>query len=290
MAAEDRRGFRRWPYVLGMVLSLAAVGPGPGWIPLVTRVAAQATLPELTGPVTDHAGVIDQESRAQIEQLSKALQAAAGDVLVVVTVPSFAPYADVRSYAVKVFDNHGRGIGERGRDNGVMILLALEEREVWVEVGYGLEPWITDGFAGETSRDFMVPEFRQQRYGAGLLAGAGRIAGRIAQGRNVTLTGVEIPAERPPRTPSIPNGLIIAIVIMVIIAVREHNGSKRRAMRRALGWPWPGLSSGRLGRSGWSGWSSGVGPFGGRFGGGRSGGFGGFRGGRSGGGGGGARW
>ena len=103
------------------------------------------------------------------------------------------------SYAVKLFENHGRGIGEKGKDNGLLILLALDERQVWIEVGYGLEQWITDGFAGETSRDDMVPEFRAGRYGPGLLAGATRIVGRIAQGRNVTLEGVETPQERPRR-------------------------------------------------------------------------------------------
>ncbi|MGK7644009.1 TPM domain-containing protein, partial [Salmonella enterica] len=63
-------------------------------------------------------------------------------------------------------------------------------REVWVEVGYDLEEFITDGFAGETSRQYMVPEIRRGRYGAGLLAGVSRIISRIAESRNVTLQGV----------------------------------------------------------------------------------------------------
>ena len=71
----------------------------------------------------------------------------------------------------------------------------MKERRVWIEVGYGLEEWITDGFAGETSREVMTPEFRQGRYGPGLLAGTTRIIGRIAQGRNVQLTGVEVPRD-----------------------------------------------------------------------------------------------
>ena len=78
----------------------------------------------------------------------------------------------------------------------MLILLALEERRVQVEVGYGLEEWITDGFAGEVSRERMVAAFRAGNYGAGLLAGALQIAGRIAQGRNVTLEGVPVPRTR----------------------------------------------------------------------------------------------
>ena len=254
---------------------------------VATVRAADPPLPELDQPVTDLAGVIDSTSKDQLDHLSRVLKAASGDVIVVVTVPTYQPYADIKSYAVKVFENHGKGIGEKGKDNGLMILLARDDREVWIEVGYGLEQWITDGFAGETSRDYMVSEFRAGRYGAGLLAGATRIAGRIAQGRNVTLDGVEIPRERPRREPQIPVGLLIAIFIALIF-LRGRMGPPRSRFRR-----WGG---------GWGGWSSGVGTFGGGFGGGfggRSGGwggsggfggFGGFGGGRSGGGGGGGSW
>ena len=250
-----------------------------------TARAADAPLPVLEQPVTDLADVIDADSKAKIDHLSRVLKAASGDVLVVVTVPTYKPYADIRSYAVKVFENNGKGIGDKGKDNGLMILLARDDRQVWVEVGYGLEQWVTDGFAGETSRDFMVPEFRAGRYGAGLVAGAARIAGRIAQGRNVSLEGVEIPRERPRPQPDIPAGLIIVLIIAFVL-IRGRLGPPRRRFGR-----WGG---------GWSGWSSGVGTFGGGFGGGfggrsggwggGSGGFGGFGGGRSGGGGGGGSW
>ena len=85
-----------------------------------------------------------------------------------------------------MFENHGSGIGDKGKDNGVLILLALDDRQVWIETGYGLEGFITDGFAGETSRA-MAPFFRDGEYGRGLVAGATRVAQRIAEGRNVNL-------------------------------------------------------------------------------------------------------
>lgn len=243
--------------------------------------AGAAEFPELTSPVNDFAGVIDPATERQIEQLSRSLEAATGDVIVVVTVPTIEPFADIREYAVKLFENRGRGIGQKGKDNGLLILLAVKERRVWIEVGYGLEQWITDGYAGETSRDYMVPEFRNGRSGAGLLNGAARIAGRIAQGRNVTLTGVEVPREQRPRiNTQIPFSLFLLIFIAFLLFSRRLRGP-RRGVRH-----WGGDN--------WSGWSSGVGAFGGGGGGGRSGGFGGgfggFGGGRSGGGGGGAGW
>ena len=191
---------RRWRSRAGWLAAALAVvlvvAPRSPWR-AAADAAADAPLPEISQPLTDLAGVVDASSARGIDQLSRALLAASGDVVVVVTVPSFAPYADIREYATKLFENHGRGIGANAtakeKDSGVLILLAVQERRVWIEVGYGLEQWITDGFAGQTSRDVMVPSFRTGNYGAGLLNGMARIVGRIAEGRNVTLTGVQVP-------------------------------------------------------------------------------------------------
>jgi uncharacterized protein len=244
-------------------------------------------LPELQGPVTDLADVIPPEIERQLDSLSRALRAASGDVVVVATVPTIRPYGDIREYAVRLFENRGRGIGQKGKDNGLLILLALDERRVWIEVGYGLEQWITDGFAGETSRDYMVPAFRNGRYGEGLLSGARRIVARIAEGRNVTLDGVEIARERPRPggSPAVP--ILILILLAIVLLGRRRRGPRRHLRRWGRG-GWSGWSSG-VGPFGGAGWGGGVGGFGGGFGG-FGGGFGGFGGGRSGGGGGGAGW
>ncbi len=267
-----------------VVLACALTGCVVAWNASARALQNSTTQPpELTEPVNDFANVIDASSARELDRMIRELETKTGDVVVVATVPTFQPYADIREYAVKLFENRGRGIGEKGKDNGLLILLALNDRRVWVEVGYGLEQWITDGFAGQTSRDFMTPEFRQGRYGSGLVAGATRIVGRIAQGRNVALTGIEPPRERRRGSGApISIGWIILFFIVIMIVSRLGGG--------------PGRSVRRWGRGGWSGWSSGVGPFGGGFGGGRyggggfGGGFGGFGGGRSGGGGGGSSW
>src|SRR5262245_53966546 len=163
----------------------------------------------------------------------------------------------------------------------------MKQRRVQMEVGYELEQWITDGFAGETSRRDMAPEFRAGRYGDGMRIGAERVIGRIAQGRNVTLEGVRVPRERGPDggTPIGPAAIILIIIAILGISRINQSGI--------------GPRGGGWGGGGWSGWSSGVGPFGGGGmwrggggfgGGGFGGGFGGFGGGRSGGGGGGSDW
>jgi uncharacterized protein len=251
---------------------------------LVPSMAGAQEIPPLTQPVNDFANVIDPSSEAATGELIRSLQQASGDVVVVATIETFAPYADLREYAVRMFENGGRGIGQRGKDNGLLVVVAVADRQVWIEVGYDLEEFITDGFAGETSRQFMAPEFRRGAYGAGVLAGVSRLIARIAERRNVTIQGV-----RPDPTPSVPtagSGQTILIALFVLFAVINAIAGRTRRGRRFRR-QWGGIPGG---------WHSGAGSFGGGFGGfggrggGFGGGFGGFGGGRSGGGGGGAGW
>jgi uncharacterized protein len=270
-------GHRRLPDLFAVLCALLVLAhPSSG--------AAQ-DLPELTQPVNDFARVIDPARMESMDRAIRALQAATGDVVVVATVESFASYGSIEQYANKLFENHGRGIGEKGKDNGLLITVAVKEHRVWIEVGYGLEPYITDGFSGETSRLYMIPEFRRNDYGAGLEAGVQRIVGRLAAARGVALDGVPNVAERPRSHRSSGGasalGIILIVAFFVVVSILS-------TIARAAGGPR------RWGRGPWSGWNSGVGPFGGGgfgggFGGG-GGGFGGFGGGASGGGGGGGSW
>jgi uncharacterized protein len=276
-----------------LISLVCLVAAAPAWAQLSGRAADKAKLPRLTAAVNDFANVIDQGSRAELTRVIEVLQQKTGDAIVVATIDSIEPYADIRDYAVDMFENHGQGIGTRKADSGVLVLLAVKERRVWIEVGYGLEGAITDGFAGETSREYMVPFFKQGQYGSGLQAGVARLAGRVAQERGVTLDGVPTPARRQrdaERSRGIPLPLILIGVFLLLQLINAGRGGRRR--RRG---PWSGGP--------WSGWSGGAGPFGGSFGGwssgggfssggfgGGGGGFGGFGGGRSGGGGGGGSW
>jgi len=244
---------------------------------LVPAAAHAQEPPELTRPVNDFAGVVDAESARAIDALSRSLQQASGDVVVVATVDTFAPYADINEYAVEMFENHGRGIGTADRDNGLLIVMAIEDRAVRIEVGYELEAFVTDGFAGQTIDQDMTPAFRRGAYGDGLLAGTARVVGRIAEGRNVTLEGLEnIGPIRRERRPGVgfPGGILGLFLLFGALNLLSGRLRGRRGRYRG-------------------GWYSGVGPFGGGFGGGGfrgggggfGGGFGGFGGGMSGGGG-----
>src|SRR4029078_10632045 len=102
------------------------------------------------------------DSKRELEGRIRALQAASGDVVVVATVPTFQPYAGIEEYAVKMFENGGRGIGQKGKDNGLLIVVAVQDRKIKIEVGYDLEQFVTDGFAGDTIREEITPEVLQR--------------------------------------------------------------------------------------------------------------------------------
>lgn len=261
--------------VIAFFVASAAVCIGPG---AVSPRAQAADVPALTAPVNDVAHVIDAASAAELDRLIRVLQAATGDVVVVATVDTFAPYATIEEYAVQLFQRVG--IGARAQDNGALVLLAVRDRRVHIEVGYGLEEFITDGFAGDTIRTEMLPRFRDEQYGLGLVAGTTRIVLRIAERRGVTLDNVAVPvAERAERGPGLSPGAMLLVFVVFALLSRLFVGRGRRSS----------LGRGR-GRATWSGWHGGIGGFGGGGFGGGGGGFGGFGGGRSGGGGASGGW
>jgi len=246
----------------------------------IDAVGAQSSTPALTDTVNDFARVIDASSRAELDRRIRALREATGDTIVVATVPTFKPYANIDEYAVKMFENGGRGIGDKDKSNGLLIVTAIQDRAVRLEVGYGLEGIVPDGFAGEV-RDIMRPSFRQERYGEGLLAGTTALINRIGQQRGVAIPDVPI---QPTRTltrnrPRVSSSSAFWVILFFIIL------ASRKRRRRGRYW----------GGGPWSGWTGGVGGFGGGGfggfgGGGGGGGFGGFGGGRSGGGGASGGW
>ena len=194
------------------------------------------------------------------------LEQKTGAQVTVATFPSVEG-GDVDGAAVDLFK--AWGIGKKGKDNGVLILAAIEDHRARIEVGYGLEGVIPDSTAGSILRQEIFPEFKQGNYGQGLTNGAAAIAQLIAQDKGVTLTGqVSV-------TDGGSGGLgfwgTIALFLVIFIILSALN---------------------RRGRGGfWGGGFYGGGFYGGGWGsGGGGGGFGGFGGGGSGGGGASGGW
>ena len=205
---------------------------------LSASLLAQDPPPELTRPVNDFAGVIGPDAEQQLDDLIRRLQAASGDVIVVATVETFQPYGDITEYAVKMFENHGKGIGQKGKDNGVLVLVAVQGPE-GAHRG-GLRP--RRHHHGRPCRrdqprdDGAALSQRRLRRGAPVPASRGwPSASRSSATSRSTICRRSSPrrARRGRRFP--PGfGIILFIVIINILRV-DHRRRARAAAARALG-------------------------------------------------------
>jgi uncharacterized protein len=248
-----------------------------------------------SGYVNDFAHVIDAGAAAQIEAYCGNLERATGAQFAVVTVDSLEdePVEDV---AVRLFKQWG--IGKKGTDEGLLILLAIKERKNRVEVGYGLEPIITDADAGSVLRGIR-PILRQGNYGGALLAAAQQLGQRVAQAKGVTVEGQPVRQRQSRDSDDGGGGGIVGIIIFFGILMfifrlfSGRGGSGRPGGGSGMGGFLTGMILGNMmggGRRGGGGWGGGgFGGGGGGWGGG-GGGFGGFGGGGSGGGGASGGW
>ncbi|MBI5696489.1 MAG: TPM domain-containing protein [Nitrospirae bacterium] len=240
-----------------------------------TQAFAAHTFPEPRGHVSDYAGVLKPDEAAALEGYLAELEKRTSAEVAVVTVPDLDGFADVDEYAVDLFA--AWKIGKKGQDNGVLILLAVKEKKLRIEVGYGLEGAITDGTAGGIIRDTMVPYFKRGEFGAGLMAGAQAVAERVPEGGVQTPIDEQGGKEQPSSL-----SLLIIVVLLAIFLFPLFFG------------PGGPMGGGKLrrGRGGFYGGGPFIGGFGGGFGGGGGGGggFGGFGGGFSGGGGASGDW
>ena len=232
------------------------------------------------GYVSDFAGVVDPAAKAQLEAYAAAVERATGAQMALVTIASLEgePIEDVANTLFRAW-----GVGRKGSDEGILLLLAVGDRRSRLEVGYGLEPILPDGLDGSILRA-MRPALRQGDYGDAMRAAAATIGDTIASAKHVTLDA-SLPRRVQPSTgDSIPWPLIFGGVFLLLWLVRAAGGP--RGYGGGGGGFLPGLILGSLmGRSTWG--SRGSGGFGGF----DSGdGFGGFGGGDSGGGGASSDW
>src|SRR5271157_1015262 len=166
-----------------------------------------------TGYVTDLAGIIQPQTKSQLEALCTELEQKTGAQMAIVTVKSLDGN-DVQTYASDVFKQ--LGIGKKGQDNGVMLLVAPNDRKYWTEVGYGLEPVINDARAGDAGR-LLVPYFRQGDYSGGIAATAWQLAKYIADDKGVTLTGMPQSQQVPQDNDGGFSGIWIWVIIGIIV-------------------------------------------------------------------------
>ena len=224
-------------------------------------------IPEKPSPprlLNDYAEMISTSKRQLFEDKLVAFNDSTSTQICVVTVNSIEDYS-IEDYAVRL----GRkwGVGQKDKDNGILILVAKDERKVDIEIGYGLESYITDYDTKNIIDEIIVPAFKQSNYYEGLDLATNRI---IAQ-----LQGTYSASSSAPATESSGISYIIIIIVIIFIVIIIISGSSS------------GTGGGLSGGSGWT-WSSGGGSS--WSGGGSSGGFSGFGGGSFGGGGSSGSW
>ncbi|MBK9130182.1 MAG: TPM domain-containing protein [Gammaproteobacteria bacterium] len=131
--------------------------------------AAAPAFPALSGRVVDQADILPAAARAELDEMLAAHERAGSNQVVVVTVDSLQGYA-IEDFGYQL----GRywGIGQAARNNGVLLLVAPKEREVRIEVGYGLEGTLTDALAHNIIRGVILPRFRAGDMPGGIVAGA----------------------------------------------------------------------------------------------------------------------
>jgi uncharacterized protein len=230
------------------------------------------------GHVSDFARVLDAGTKAQIEDYLRRVKEGTQAEIAIVTIQRLddEPIADVANALYRKW-----GIGGKETNEGVLFLISMEDRKTRLEVGYGLEAVIPDGFLGGILRQIR-PEMRERRYGLAISEVARILGTRIAAAKGVTIPDSlarrrSAPVEGLP-WPVIVLGIVIALMFFSSIG---GGGGRGRGMGRGLGLPFPIFLPG-----GFGGGRSGGGGFGGY----DSGGFGGFGGGDSGGGGASGDW
>jgi uncharacterized protein len=234
------------------------------WI-IITLILCVLASAQITTFVTDNANILEPSEESQLESILSSLNEKGAAQYAVVTIQSL----EGRDIQGAAFEMANGVLGEQGKNNGLLLLVAVDDREYRFEVGRGLEPTLPDIVVGRIGRDYLVPHFREGNYGFGIIEASKAIEARL-------LSQNESEYYVTDETSQLPEWAIFIIVMVAIIII---------LITFSILFP-QGPSYKNYGRGG------GIsGGFGGRFSGGKSGGgFGGFGGGSFGGGGGGGKW
>ena len=241
--------------LLALLLALAMAAP-----------AAAQTFPALTGQVVDEAGILPPEVESQLTAKLAALEQQSQRQLVVVTVPSLQGY-EISDYGYRL----GRqwGIGSKESNDGAMLLVAPNERKVRIEVGYGLEPVLTDGMSFLIINNAILPRFKAGDLPGGIVAGTDAIVQQLTlPAEEARQLAARADKQQQDRDEGFPFGLILWLAIFffffVLPMIRGVRGGRAyRGGAPVILFP-GGFGGGRSGGGfGGGGFSGGGGSFGG---------------------------
>ncbi|SDM12686.1 uncharacterized protein SAMN05661010_03429 [Modicisalibacter muralis] len=227
---------------------------------LGVQAQQQPDFPELSGRVVDRAEMLDASVEAQLTAMLKAHEQATTEQVVVVTLPN------LQGYPIEQFGYQlGRhwGIGQKGEDNGALLIVAEEERAIRIEVGYGLEGRLTDAQSSVIISQIIVPAFKQGDFAGGITRGAQAMV-QVLGGDPLqqAAVGGSRQADEPARGPmSIFFFVLLLVVTMLVRGGGRGRGGRRGGRSGLLGAVLLGAALG--GRGGGGGGGFGGGGFGG---------------------------
>jgi uncharacterized protein len=244
----------------------------------VLELKAEDFPPQSKNIVTDYTNTLSSGEREALEQKLTAFNDSTSSQVAIVIMGSVGNY-DIADYSVQLYNRWG--IGQKEKNNGVLILVAKDDRKVWITTGYGMEGVFPDALAKRVVNNHLLPNFKEGNYYEGLDEAVNAIMS-IVKGE---YTGDKTNNKKE-KVPVF--GILLALFIFFIVIVSKVGSTRNYARRNNLGfwaaWALMNAAMNRSrGRGSWGGFSSGSGGFGG-------GGFGGFGGGMSGGGGAGGSW
>ncbi len=250
VAARDRR-FRPLLLLLALLFALPGLTLG-------------ADLPRPTGYVNDFAGVVDAAQSQRIAAVCRELEEKTGAQIAVATFKNLNG-DEIDGFTVRLFEAWKPG--QKGKNNGVLIVNAIEDRQIRLEIGYGLEPILNDAMAGRIRRDVITPPLQAGQYGEAYFAGVATVAAIIAKDQNValqSLSGAQVPQipreTRKSGRQRIPWPLLMFGLVFFVIAISRGGRGGRGGGGTFIGGPFIG---GGFGGGGFGGGGGGFGGFGG---------------------------
>jgi uncharacterized protein len=235
---------------------------------LAAPAAAEVAVPRLTGPVVDEAGVLDAGWERRLSDLARAARAqngGTGPQLQFLVVKSLEG-DPIEDYSMRVAE--AWKLGTKGKDDGVLVVVAVKDRKVRIEVGGGLEGGLTDAQSGRIIRTAIVPAFREGRYGEGLHAAGQQILAALG----ALPEGMAKPPRRQVQD-DVPAGIlgmlfgflfslgapVLVLLLVGFVLLRALFGAGRRGPRGP--WGGGGFGGGGFSGGGGGGWSGGGGGF-----------------------------
>ncbi|MFN3583882.1 TPM domain-containing protein [Phenylobacterium sp.] len=244
----------------GLVLALLVF-----LVPVLAAGGALAApeFPPLTGRVVDDANLLSPQTEQRLSDELAKLEADTGHQVVVATVPDLQGY-EIEEYGYQL--GRAWGIGRKGEDDGVILLVAPNERKVRIEVGYGLEPVLTDALSNVILQSAVLPRFKDGDYEQGIVAGAEAIVQQLAlpedEAKAKVAEAAQAQAQRDDGGSAIPVIVVVFIIFWILSGILGLFGRRRGG---GLWWLLPLFLSGSGRHRGGGDWGGGGGWGGGGF-------------------------